>query len=126
MTRQKRPERIDVSSERRPLTDNPFAALAPSRPTAHEPEPAPAPPERDPVGFRVERTRKGGFPVSLEKRPNGKNVTVIRNISGEAEALLTRLKKLCGAGGTLREGVIEIQGDHRDRVEAFLREKQPR
>ena len=32
------------------------------------------------------------------------------------EALGTRLKKLCGAGGAVRDGIIEIQGDHRDRL----------
>jgi translation initiation factor 1 len=30
--------------------------------------------------------------------------------------LATRLKKLCGAGGAVKNGVIEIQGDHRDRL----------
>ncbi len=37
-------------------------------------------------------------------------------------ALATRLKKLCGAGGAVRGGSIEIQGDHRDRlVEELIR-----
>jgi translation initiation factor 1 len=34
----------------------------------------------------------------------------------ELEALATRLKKLCGAGGAVKDGRIEIQGDHRDRL----------
>jgi translation initiation factor 1 len=34
----------------------------------------------------------------------------------ELEALATRLKKLCGAGGAVKDGAIEIQGDHRDRL----------
>jgi translation initiation factor 1 len=34
----------------------------------------------------------------------------------EIEALATRLKKRCGSGGTVREGVIEIQGEHRDAI----------
>ena len=42
-------------------------------------------------------------------------------LAGDAlEALATRLKKLCGAGGAVREGVIEIQGEHRERLVAEL------
>jgi translation initiation factor 1 len=36
------------------------------------------------------------------------------------EDLATRLKKLCGAGGVVKDGVIEIQGEHRDRLVAEL------
>jgi translation initiation factor 1 len=35
-------------------------------------------------------------------------------------ALAARLKKRCGSGGTVREGVIEIQGEHRDVIVAEL------
>ena len=34
--------------------------------------------------------------------------------AADIDALATRLKKRCGSGGTVRQGVIEIQGDHRD------------
>ena len=34
--------------------------------------------------------------------------------------LATRLKRLCGAGGSIKEGVIEIQGEHRERLVAEL------
>lgn len=44
----------------------------------------------------------------------------LQGSAGELEELATRLKRLCGAGGTLKSGVIEIQGDHRDRVVAEL------
>jgi translation initiation factor 1 len=53
----------------------------------------------------------------------GKAVTVIRGLPGNAsqlEELAGRLKRQCGAGGTLKSGVIEIQGDHRDRLVAEL------
>jgi len=53
----------------------------------------------------------------------GKAVSVISGLplSGEAlDELATRLKKLCGAGGAVTAGTIEIQGDHRDRLVAEL------
>lgn len=73
--------------------------------------------------FRVARTRKGGYPISVERRAAGKTVTVVRNVSGDTEALLTMLKKRCAAGGKAFEDSVEVQGDHRDKVEAFLREQ---
>src|SRR5215469_1912022 len=53
----------------------------------------------------------------------GKGVSVITGlplVGEELEALATRLKKLCGAGGAVKDGTIEIQGDHRDRLVAEL------
>jgi translation initiation factor 1 len=49
----------------------------------------------------------------------GKGVTVITGLPlalPALESLGTELKRLCGSGGTVREGVIEIQGEHRDRI----------
>ncbi|MBK9942113.1 MAG: translation initiation factor [Kouleothrix sp.] len=57
------------------------------------------------------------------KRRRGKTVTVVAGLQHDPatlEALLKRLKQLCGAGGTLKDGEIEIQGDHRERVAAAL------
>jgi translation initiation factor 1 len=54
----------------------------------------------------------------------GKGVTVITGLPGDAAQLAelaVRLKKLCGAGGAVKNGVIELQGDHRDRLVAELR-----
>jgi translation initiation factor 1 len=51
------------------------------------------------------------------KGRKGKGVTVIAGVplAGDAlDELATRLKKRCGSGGTVRDGIIEIQGDHRD------------
>ena len=53
----------------------------------------------------------------------GKGVTTVSGLPlslKEIDALATRLKKRCGSGGTVREGVIEIQGEHRDVVVAEL------
>lgn len=53
----------------------------------------------------------------------GKVVTTITGLPGDdaaLAALLTMLKQLCGAGGTRVGSVFEIQGDHRERVQAKL------
>ncbi len=53
----------------------------------------------------------------------GKAVTVIRGVPLQGEALTAlgkRLRTFCGAGGTLKDGVLEVQGDHRDRVVDWL------
>jgi translation initiation factor 1 len=53
----------------------------------------------------------------------GKGVSVISGLpldEAQLAVLATRLKKLCGAGGGVKEGVIEIQGEHRDRLVAEL------
>src|SRR5262245_79755 len=57
------------------------------------------------------------------KGRGGKGVTVIQGLSlGEEalQALATQLKKRCGSGGTVRAGVIEIQGEHRDTLVSEL------
>jgi len=49
----------------------------------------------------------------------GKGVTTIFDLSlneSELKELATKLKTLCGTGGTAKDGRIEIQGDHRDRI----------
>ncbi|MGE0059285.1 MAG: translation initiation factor [Dehalococcoidia bacterium] len=49
----------------------------------------------------------------------GKTVTVVRGLPDKGAALEARaqeLKRLCGAGGTLRDGAVEVQGDHRERI----------
>ena len=49
----------------------------------------------------------------------GKGVTVISGLglpAEQLETLATELKKRCGSGGSVENGRIEIQGDHRDRL----------
>jgi translation initiation factor 1 len=60
------------------------------------------------------------------KGRGGKGVTVISGVLLDHEGLklLTKeLKAHCGTGGTLKERVIEIQGDHRETIVAELRKK---
>ena len=50
----------------------------------------------------------------------GKGVTVAKNFIGisltEKQELAKKIQKACGVGGTVKDGVIEIQGEHRDRI----------
>lgn len=66
----------------------------------------------------------GAVRVSREtKGRNGKSVTVIRGLPVDAAGLLLlgkELRSACGSGGTVKDGVIEVQGDHRDRVVEIL------
>lgn len=58
--------------------------------------------------------------VSREtKGRGGKAVTLVRGLALDAErltALGKQLKAACGSGGTVKDGVIEVQGDHCERV----------
>ena len=63
--------------------------------------------------------------VSREsKGRGGKTVTLVRGVPLAADALTLlgkRLRSACGSGGTAKDGVIEVQGDHRERVAELLR-----
>lgn len=53
------------------------------------------------------------------KQRGGKTVTVVSGVPGgepELAALAQQLKKLCGSGGTVKDGTIEVQGDHCDKI----------
>ncbi len=62
--------------------------------------------------------------VTREKQGRGgKTVTVVRGLlldEAELGALGKRLRNACGAGGTAKDGVLEVQGDHAERVLALL------
>ena len=61
--------------------------------------------------------------LAIEKRKKGKVVTVIRGLpaaENDLPELLSRLKSQCGAGGTIQEGSLEVQGEHLARIRAAL------
>ena len=58
------------------------------------------------------------------KGRGGKAVTLVKGVLLDATALADlgkQLKAACGTGGTVKEGVIEVQGDHIDRVMQILK-----
>lgn len=60
------------------------------------------------------------------KGRKGKGVTLVTGVSlpvDELKLLAKELKQKCGTGGTLKDGVIEIQGDHRDTLIELLKTK---
>jgi translation initiation factor 1 len=63
--------------------------------------------------------------VSREsKGRGGKTVTVVKGLQLDAAMLgelAKQLKSACGSGGTVKDGVLEVQGDHCDRVIALLK-----
>ena len=60
------------------------------------------------------------------KGRGGKAVTVVRGAPGDAAALARlgqELKAACGSGGTVKDGTIEVQGDHVEKVMAWLAQR---
>ncbi|WP_312946898.1 stress response translation initiation inhibitor YciH [Superficieibacter sp.] len=82
----------------------------------HEPDVAPERPKGDGI-VRIQRQTSGR---------KGKGVCLITGIDGD-DATLTKLaaelKKKCGCGGAVKDGVIEIQGDKRDLIKSLLEAK---
>jgi protein-tyrosine phosphatase len=86
------------------------------------------PPEvaAEPVAVKQGTPRKSAPVVRLgreTKGRGGKGVTTVSDVPLDEAGLLelaTKLKQRCGTGGTVRGGVIEIQGDQRDRLAAVL------
>lgn len=76
----------------------------------------PKPPQGDGI-VRIRRETAGR---------NGKGVTTITGIpvdDAELKNIAKHLKQLCGTGGSVKEGVIEIQGDQRDKIKIELEKR---
>jgi translation initiation factor 1 len=58
------------------------------------------------------------------KGRGGSSVTLLKNLTlseADMKQLAKRLKQICGSGGTVKENVIEIQGEHREKIAEELR-----
>ena len=81
-----------------------------------EPKAAPARPKGDGV-VRIQRQTSGR---------KGKGVCLITGVAlddAELTKLAAELKKKCGCGGAVKDGIIEIQGDKRDLLKSLLEAK---
>ena len=79
---------------------------------------------RDP---RLKERRADGDRVKVRREVAGRRGKAVTTVSGVPvddaglKLLAGKLKKRCGVGGSVKDGVIEIQGDHRDTVVEVLR-----
>jgi len=79
--------------------------------------------------IKVSSRSHGDGVVRIQKSAKGrkgKGVTLITGIllaEDELKLLAKELKQKCGSGGTIKNGVIEIQGDHRDLLLELLQDK---
>ena len=61
--------------------------------------------------------------IAVDKRRYGKMMTIIDGINPnelDINALISNLKSICACGGTIKDGKIELQGDHRTKVKETL------
>jgi translation initiation factor 1 len=66
---------------------------------------------------------RGNIRIRLDRRASNRVVTVVTGLPGSPAEIAERaraLKLACGTGGTFKDGALELQGDHRDKVEAVL------
>ncbi len=102
---------------------SPFASLKhPSLPAASSTQPVTTPNAPEPAASKKNRGR-----VDITRQTahrGGKTVTVITGFVGisqaEKAALAKRMQRICGAGGTVKGGRIEIQGDQRETAALIL------
>lgn len=106
------------------LGQNPFGALS----GAGLPSGAAAKPPIENQKSKIENPKNRGR-VDLKRTTagrGGKTVTIVTGFVGiglpEKETLCKKMRTACGCGGTVKDGDIEIQGDHREKIAAILTE----
>lgn len=105
---------------------HPFASLQkiklPSTPGEQQGASSPARTDSKPAVPKKSRGRVNIVCQTAQR--GGKTVTVISGFLGislaEKEALAKKMQQSCGAGGTIKEGRIEVQGDQRETVSRIL------
>ncbi len=61
--------------------------------------------------------------IAVDSRRYGKMMTVVDGLNPhdlDLDSLISNLKSICACGGTIKEGKIELQGDHRSKVKETL------
>jgi translation initiation factor 1 len=82
---------------------------------------------RDPDKQRARDLERAGGRVKVRRETSGRRGKAVTTVYGvpldddSLKDLAGRLKKRCGVGGSVKDGVIELQGDHRDVVLEVLR-----
>jgi translation initiation factor 1 len=82
---------------------------------------------RDPDKVRAREASRAGGRVKVRRETSGRRGKAVTTVSGVPldddglKELAGRLKKRCGVGGSVKDGVIELQGDHRDVVLEVLK-----
>lgn len=77
---------------------------------------------------KVERPKGDGI-VRIHRETKGrkgKGVSIVKGLDlddAPLKLLAAELKKVCGCGGAVKDGCIEIQGDVRDKIKAYLEKK---
>lgn len=117
----KEKKRIPTSGE--PIVwTSPFASL--KQAVEREPTQRPEASNNDQAAPAPKKSRGRVDIIRQTAHRGGKTVTVVTGFLGislaEKERLAKEMQQACGAGGTVKEGRIEIQGDQRDTISLIL------
>ncbi len=108
----KKNNKLELSSAE-PLGHNPFASLGAQFGVKASKVPAKE------LG-KTKQPEQAMLLVRMEKRKKGKVVTCIYHIAKDHKDLLKQLKQKMGTGGTVDQGTLELQGDHRSSLPEVL------